>query len=109
MSSLLQSVCPEVVARHVLRSVSLSCKLSVGVLRGASRFPRLVLPRQALWALLREYTPLSLPEIGRLTCRHHTTVLLGIRAHVARLVSDPEYAHSFEIVRRAVVRRLERL
>ena len=48
--------------------------------RCKSRTRDLVHPRQAAMLWLRNNTNLSLPEIGRLFDRDHTTVLHGIRA-----------------------------
>ena len=48
--------------------------------RSKSRTRDLAHPRQAAMLWLRNNTNLSLPEIGRLFDRDHTTVLHGIRA-----------------------------
>lgn len=52
---------------------------------------RAVWPRQAVMAALRDQG-YSLPRIGRVLSRDHTTILNGLRKHEARLRSDPNYA-----------------
>jgi len=42
------------------------------------------IPRQAAMAAVQRDLGYSLPRIGRIFKRHHTTVLFGIRAHEAR-------------------------
>jgi len=42
------------------------------------------IPRQAAMAAVQSELGYSLPRIGRIFKRHHTTVLFGIRAHEAR-------------------------
>lgn len=48
------------------------------------RSPRHVRARDRLCWMIRESGSYSLPEIGRLIGRHHTTVLEAIRRHQAR-------------------------
>jgi hypothetical protein len=52
--------------------------------------------RQAAMLLARELTPHSLPVIGKLFCRDHTTVLFGIRAAKKRVAEDPNLALKLE-------------
>lgn len=50
-------------------------------LYGAARIRRLAFPRKAFWQLGREFTPASLPMLGKyLGFRHHTTVMSGLRS-----------------------------
>lgn len=53
--------------------------LRVADLRSASRQRQVVLARQVAMALCRSHLSLSLPEIGRLFARDHTTVLSSLR------------------------------
>jgi len=45
-------------------------------------------PRQAAMAAVQRDLGYSLPRIGRIFKRHHTTVLHGIRAHKARKAQE---------------------
>ncbi len=59
------------------------------------------LPKQIAMALVHEFTSLSLPRIGLLFGKHHTTVLHGIR-HVRDLEArDPKIAELLARFRRA--------
>lgn len=51
---------------------------------GNTRFRSVAWPRQDFWRELYETTNLTLPQIGRLFGRDHSTVLHGIRASERR-------------------------
>jgi chromosomal replication initiator protein len=51
-------------------------------------------PRQVAMYLARELTPLSLPAIGRMFARDHTTVLHAIVTIEAIMRNDPVFAAS---------------
>jgi hypothetical protein len=53
------------------------------------RTPRLILPRHVAMYLARTLTPCSLPMIGRLLNKDHTTVHFGYRK-IARLIGLPD-------------------
>ena len=59
--------------------------------------------RQDACALLRDTTKMSLPEIGRVFDRDHTTIIHGLRSTVNRLKNDPEAAKLFAKMRVEVV------
>lgn len=60
---------------------------------GQRRTRHLALARKALWALARETTALSLPQLGRLTGgRDHTTVLHGLQTFAADCARYPVFA-----------------
>lgn len=75
---------PESVRRHeqgryILGQVAADCELLASDLTGDSRTAPIVAARQqAMWLCARD-TPLSLPAIGRIFNRDHTTVLHAIR------------------------------
>lgn len=60
-------------------------------------------PRQALCALLKEYTRKSLPDIGRLMNRDHTTVMHAIRRVPDICKKDYEFAEKLQICRYRIV------
>lgn len=62
--------------------------LRPATLMGRSREPRIVQPRQVAMALCRELPGASLPRIGRIFRRDHTTVLHACRAVAARMDDD---------------------
>jgi hypothetical protein len=66
-------------AREVIERVAGEHGFTLGVLRSPSRSPRLVRARWAAMAAARSETDASLPQIGRILNRDHTTVLHGLR------------------------------
>ena len=82
-----------------------------GVLRAEVLSPqrarRIAHPRMALCALLQELSGKSLPQIGRLLNRDHTTILHAVRT-VKRLVKDSEFRAKFEECRRRLAMGDER-
>lgn len=60
---------------------------------------RIAYPRMALCALLQELSGKSLPQIGRLLNRDHTTILHSIRK-VSNLLRDSTFRAKFEECRR---------
>lgn len=62
----------------ILREVSRYYCIPVEKLQGSGRAKDMVLPRQVAMYLIREMTGYSLPEIGKVFSRDHTTVLHAI-------------------------------
>ena len=62
----------------ILREVSNYYCIPVEKLRGSGRSRDMVLPRQVAMYLVRQLTDYSLPEIGKVFSRDHTTVLHSI-------------------------------
>ncbi|MGN1030665.1 MAG: chromosomal replication initiator protein DnaA [Butyricicoccaceae bacterium] len=62
----------------ILREVSNYFSIPVEKLKGSGRSKDMVLPRQVAMYLVRELTNFSLPEIGKVFSRDHTTVLHSI-------------------------------
>jgi chromosomal replication initiation ATPase DnaA len=75
----------------LLRAVAEEWAVSPGELLSPRRPMRLAEPRQALFGLARELTRHSLPAIGRVFARDHTTVRHGALRHAQRL-ANPAYA-----------------
>jgi len=65
--------------------------LAVSDLDSIRRHNTYMIPRHALWWLVRELTPLSYPQIGRYCGgRDHTTILNGVAKHKARAAADSD-------------------
>jgi hypothetical protein len=65
--------------KRIIRECAADAGLTVNDLRSEGRVRKLARARQfAMWRIAKE-TSLSLPQIGRLLCRDHTTVLHAIR------------------------------
>ena len=64
--------------------------VGVGDIRGPSRKPILVLARQEAAYEIRMKRGLSLPQIGVMLGRDHTTVLHGIKRHTALLAKKAQ-------------------
>ena len=62
----------------IIREVSRYYSIPVEKLQGSGRSKDMVLPRQVAMYLVREMTDYSLPEIGKVFSRDHTTVLHSI-------------------------------
>lgn len=64
-------------------------------LLGTSRKQSCAKPRQALFLMMSEVLPWSLPQIGRACNRDHTTVMHGIRRAKGFVETDPEFRARF--------------
>lgn len=67
--------------QQVAREVASRCGMSVTEMLTKRRVPRLVAARQLAAYEMAVRTNLSLPQIGRVLCQEHTTVLSSIRAY----------------------------
>lgn len=77
-------------ARIILRHVYLKTGIKVLDLQSARRTADIVLPRMIACWVMREYTMMSLPQIGKhLGGRDHTTVLHSIRRMEELRETDP--------------------
>lgn len=82
---------PEIAPSEVVALVAASYELKAAELYGARRSASINRARQVAMYLIRELTPLSLPQIGQLLGkRSHTTVMHGCRKVRARLAEDVE-------------------
>lgn len=73
--------------RRVVRAVAHACELHDAVLYSRRRDQPAARARQVACYILRTYCGMSLPEIGRVVKRDHTTVLHGCRV-IGRLMRD---------------------
>lgn len=80
-----------------------------GVLReeilGESRSAHLVLPRQVAMALAQRLLGYSLPRIGRLLNRDHSTVHHGIRRVARQCAHDPGFAQRLDALAARITSR----
>ncbi len=81
-----------ITVRAILDEVSAEFGVPVPEILSPWREARLLPARHAAMALAKRLTKLSLPQIGRVMRRDHTTVLSGIAAHERREATSPEIA-----------------
>lgn len=67
------------------RTIAAAYFTTPGRVVGERRLKRDVHARHALWASIYAMGRYSLPELGRMFGRDHTTILVGIRKHNARI------------------------
>lgn len=75
-------------AQAILRAVAASFDVAPADILAMRRTSRVVTARQAAMHLVRRLTHLSLPQIGTLFDRDHTTVLHAVRAIETRRSHD---------------------
>ena len=68
---------------RILAEVAASHGVTVKDIKGPCRFTFVALARREAYYRLHAETSLSLPQIGALLAKHHTTVLHGIRIYLA--------------------------
>ena len=71
-------------ARQIMADVATEHGLHPSDLTGTNKHLHVCIARHHAMYQVRTHTDLSLPEIGRLFARDHTTVLHGIRTHAHR-------------------------
>jgi len=91
---------PEIVlplcARKIVKAVSAAYEVRTAELYGPLRTARLVRPRQVAMYLIRRQTKLSLPQIGMILNRDHTTVIHGIKRVTDLLETEAEFREFIE-------------
>jgi len=79
-------VSPASETRAIIQAVADDCGVSVADIMSDNRAYWVSHPRhEAMYEVFVQRPKLSYPEIGRLFCRDHTSVLHGVRAHCARI------------------------
>lgn len=70
---------------------------------GGREEERKLIPRQVWQFLLKKHTDLTLKEIGRLTNRHHATVINALKKidHIKDFKYDPYFKTTNEIIEKA--------
>ncbi len=72
-------------ASLIVRSVAIKHKTTINGLKSKRRNKDVVAARHEVMWRLHKKTALSMPQIGRILNKDHTTVLHGIRKHQARM------------------------
>lgn len=83
---------PRVSVRRIMEASCSEWGVSLHDLLSERRSQRVAVPRAAAMHLARELTAHSLPALGRLFRRDHTTVIAAIAAHERRCLVDPTHA-----------------
>jgi hypothetical protein len=65
--------------RRIQEAIASDFGISLDDIRGASKVRKFARPRHYAMFLSRELTPLSLPSLGRIFKRDHTTIMNGIQ------------------------------
>jgi hypothetical protein len=94
--------------REIAELVAVTFKLTIEELLGTRRTERCVLPRQAFFALAREYTKLSLVTIGNFARKDHGTVLHAITAVQNRIDTSPLFDGQMRLLRERLAERIRR-
>lgn len=95
-------------AMPVIKAVASAFGLTPAQLRGPRRDPYIVRARFEAYHRLREELELSLPEIGRAMHRDHSTIVHGIRTHLARRPLVSPTRHFVLTGAKTVVQALDR-
>lgn len=86
-------------AIEIQTAVAMHYGVTVPDLRGRSRVIRVARPRQVAMVLCRDLSPLSLPQIGRLFNRDHTTVLHAVDRITELAGTNPVIAQDIFAIR----------
>lgn len=90
-------------ARDIIQNVSDIFGVPVSDLKGRGRKQHISRARQVCYALIRELTDMSLPSIGRLMNRDHSTVIYAIDMMPEYLARDPDLSTLYNAARQACV------
>src|SRR5262245_1269650 len=92
--------------RAIIRAVAAEFETSAKLICSQSRERGNIVPRQTVALLAREFTRLSLPQIGKaLGGRDHTTIIHSIGAMMVRIENDGELALKVDRLRRQFKRK----
>lgn len=83
----------------VVQAAADVCGVEPGDVLGTSRRPRYVVPRHLCMYVLHRDVGWSLPEIGDMFERDHTSVLHAVRRYEERMKLDARLAHLLDRVR----------
>jgi len=88
----------EELAMMVTEAVSENQSVTIKDLRSNLRRHHLVKARCMAFKVLRKNYGFSLSQIGTFFCRHHASVIHGLRVHDSYMDTDREYASDFSIL-----------
>lgn len=83
---------PRTPMERILIAVSRHFGFRVSALRSPKRTADVVLARSVAYYLGRRLLNLTLPQLGKIVGRDHTSVLHGLRSVRRKLVEDPEFS-----------------
>jgi chromosomal replication initiation ATPase DnaA len=87
----------------VIEAVAIAFATNVDTLRGRTKSHGIALARSAAVLLLREHTPLSLPELARVFSREHSFAYDNVRRARRLIEQDPRFAETVELARKNLV------
>lgn len=86
------------VLRQFVNAVCEIMQVTEKQLLGPGRKAELVRARMYIWLLMRQYTLITQPELGRRFNRDHTTILHGVRIIQDRIRLEDTVAHEFHTI-----------
>lgn len=94
----------EELAMMVTEAVSENQSVTIKDLRSNLRRHHLVKARCMAFKVLRKNYGFSLSQIGTFFCRHHASVIHGLRVHDSYMDTDREYASDFAILTNEIMK-----
>ncbi|MFA5624807.1 MAG: chromosomal replication initiator protein DnaA, partial [Bradymonadales bacterium] len=88
----------------IIQKVSVYYGVSYAEIMGKSRTKPIVFPRQMAMYLSRQHTSMSLPELGRVFGRDHTTVINAIERVKLAMAADPSVAADVQSFERVLIK-----
>ena len=93
----------EVTPQVILDVVAEHYGISPSDIIGGKRNAEIVVPRQIVMYLCREYTDISLQNIGKiLNKKDHTTIMHGINKIEERIATDEELRNKIDIIKKKI-------
>ena len=94
----------DITVSHVIEVIADSFNLDIDLIKGKKRVARINQARQLAMFLAREMTESSLPQIGELFGRSHTTILHGCNKIEAEIKIDAMLANRVQHLRNQILR-----
>ena len=93
----------EEITKIVSEAVAENRGVSIDDLRSHYRKQPLVKARCMVYKILRKNYRFSLHEIGTFFCRHHASIIHGLRIHDTYMETDNEYAIDFAMINNSIM------
>ena len=94
----------EELAMMVTEAVSENQSVTIKDLRSNLRRHHLVKARCMAFKILRKNYGFALHQIGSFFCRHHASVIHGLRVHDSYMDTDREHANDFAIITNEIMK-----
>ena len=94
----------EEIAKMVANKVADNQSVDIDELRSHYRKHYLVKARCMAFKVLRKNYGFSLSQIGTFFCRHHASIIHGLRVHDSYIDTDREYASDFAILTNEIIK-----